>query len=211
MAKTRCQGGSPCTECSLKGNLCIFDGPDLPDIEPALPDPEELLEYGGENDPINTSFENNARVDHYIHLYFAHFHPHWPILHRHTFSVPDEPPLLLQAVLMIGLWVSGSPAARQNARNLHSKLGLAISEQRVSYLEALVRPDRYVQFVDGFFVGQLGTIAGGRGARQRSFRQPNFTMADCNLPRHSSLHHILITGIGFDWSRTQPQPDLTSV
>jgi hypothetical protein len=54
--KTRCQGGSPCTECSLKGNLRIFDGPDIPDTEPALPDPdEELLEYGGENDPVNTS------------------------------------------------------------------------------------------------------------------------------------------------------------
>ncbi|CAG8334358.1 unnamed protein product [Penicillium nalgiovense] len=131
MTKTRCQGGSPCTECSSKGNLCIFDGPDISDIETALPDSEEKLwEYGGENNPINTSLENNARVDHYIHLYFAHFHQHWPILHRQTFSVPDEPPLLLQAVLMIGLWVSGSPAARQNARNLHSKLGLAISAQR---------------------------------------------------------------------------------
>jgi hypothetical protein len=165
MAKTRCQGGSPCTECSLKGNLCIFDGRDLPDIEPALPDPEEeLLEYGGENDPINTSLENNPRVDHYIHLYFAHFHPHWPILHRHTFSVPDEPPLLLQAVLMIGLWVSGSPAARQNARNLHSKLGMAISAQRVSYLEALVRPERFVQFVDGFIRRTTGDDCRWKGS-----------------------------------------------
>ena len=139
MAKTRCQGGSPCTECSLKGNLCIFDGPDISDIEPVLQDPEEeLWEYDGGNNPINPSLENNARVNHYIYLYFAHFHQHWPILHQHTFSVPDEPPLLLQAVLMIGLWVSGSLAARQNARNLHSKLGMAISAQRVSHLEALV-------------------------------------------------------------------------
>ncbi|CAG8890365.1 unnamed protein product [Penicillium egyptiacum] len=131
MSKTRCQGGSPCTECSLKGNLCIFDGPVPPDTEPALPDPEEEpREYGSENDPINTSLENNTRVDHYIHLYFTHFHQHWPILHRHTFSVPSEPPLLLHAVLMIGLWVSGSPAAQQKARNLHSKLGLAILAQR---------------------------------------------------------------------------------
>ncbi|KAJ5356844.1 hypothetical protein N7517_011453 [Penicillium concentricum] len=135
--KARCQGGSPCTECSLKGHLCIFNGPVLTGIEPAQPDPEDYREYGGD-DPINTSLENTAQVDHYIHLYFTHFHQHWPFLHRETFSIPDEPPLLLQAVLMIGLWVSGSPAARQDARNLHSKLGLAISAQRDNWEQSPV-------------------------------------------------------------------------
>ncbi|KAJ5178462.1 uncharacterized protein N7500_001161 [Penicillium coprophilum] len=127
--KARCQGGLPCTECSLRNRVCIFDGPPLPGMEPAQPDPEVLEDNGGE-DLITASLENTAQVDHYIHLYFSHFHQHWPILHRHTFSIPDEPPLLLQAVLMIGLWVSGSPEARQDARDLHYKLGMAISSQR---------------------------------------------------------------------------------
>ncbi|KAJ5812982.1 hypothetical protein N7447_010005 [Penicillium robsamsonii] len=141
--KARCQGGSPCTECSSKGHLCIFDGV-LPGIEPAQPDPqEEPWESGGDDDDaINTSLENTARVDHYIHLYFTHFHQHWPFLHQQTFSIPDEPQLLLQAVVMIGLWVSGSAAARQDARNLHSKLGLAISAQR-----ALIRSEIFFQFI----------------------------------------------------------------
>jgi hypothetical protein len=137
----------------LKGSLCIFDGPGL-DIEPALPDPEkEPWEYGGENDPITISLEiTHVRVDHYIQLYFTHFHQNWPILHRHTFSVPDEPPLLLQAVLMIGLWVSGSPTARQNARNLRSKLGLAISAQQGLVNNQLNRP-RVIRFPKWAYAG----------------------------------------------------------
>ncbi|OQE45060.1 hypothetical protein PENCOP_c002G05151 [Penicillium coprophilum] len=126
--------------CSLKNRVCIFDGPPLPDIELAQPDPE-VLEYGGGEDLITTSLENTAQVDHYIHLYFSHFHQHWPILHRHTFSIPDEPPLLLQAVLMIGLWVSGSPEARQDARDLHYKLGMAISSQRDNWEQSPVEED----------------------------------------------------------------------
>ncbi|KAH1779122.1 hypothetical protein KXV95_008438 [Aspergillus fumigatus] len=74
--------------------------------------------------------DETAQVKQYVHLYFARFHPHWPILHRATFSIPNEPPLLLQTVLMIGLWVSGKTSARNAAVDLHSKLGLSIHEQR---------------------------------------------------------------------------------
>ncbi|OQD85266.1 hypothetical protein PENANT_c010G04230 [Penicillium antarcticum] len=118
----------------------MFDDPAFPDIEPPQPDPEEVEKYSGDN-PINTSNEKSGRVEHYVHLYFAHFHPHWPFLHRSTFSVPDEPPLLLQAVLMIGLWVSGNPEAQQGARDLHSKLGQAISAQRGNW-ERLVEEEQ---------------------------------------------------------------------
>ncbi|KGO67489.1 Transcription factor, fungi [Penicillium italicum] len=136
MVKARCQGGSPCTECSSKGKLCIFNDPVHP--EHAQPDlEEEAWEDGSGDDGMNTSDQINtsigkiAQVDHYVHLYFTHFHQHWPVLHRHTFSVADEPQLLLHAVIMIGLWVSGSPAAQEDARNLHSKLKLAILAQQV--------------------------------------------------------------------------------
>jgi hypothetical protein len=75
--------------------------------------------------------DRTAQTKRYVDLYFTHFHSHWPILHRATFSIPDEPPLLLQAVLMIGLWVSEKASARQAAVDLHQKLGLWIREQRV--------------------------------------------------------------------------------
>ncbi|KAG0152709.1 hypothetical protein PDIDSM_2514 [Penicillium digitatum] len=97
---------------------------------------EERWEHGsGDNgmnasDQIKPSIGNVAQVNHYVHLYFTHFHQHWPILHRHTFSIADEPQLLLHAVIMIGLWVSGSPAAQEGARSLHSKLKMAISAQQ---------------------------------------------------------------------------------
>jgi hypothetical protein len=110
----------------------MFDDSTLPDVEPTPPDSEEAGAYVGD-DEINNSIENTNRIDHYIHLYFVHFHQHWPFLHRSTFSIPDEPPLLLQAVLMIGLWVSGTPTAQQDARHLHTKLGLAISAQKVDF------------------------------------------------------------------------------
>ncbi|KAJ5688432.1 hypothetical protein N7536_011051 [Penicillium majusculum] len=139
--KARCQGGSPCTECSSKGHLCLFDDP--VHLEPAQPDlEEELREYGSGDDRINTPIGHIAQVDHYIHLYFTHLHQHWPILHRHTFSVADEPQLLLQAVIMIGLWVSGSPAAQEGARNLHSKLKLAISAQQENWARSPVEGEQ---------------------------------------------------------------------
>ncbi|CAG7954989.1 unnamed protein product [Penicillium olsonii] len=132
MTKARCQGGSPCTQCQSDGSLCIFDNVAQQASGPAHHDPVHIGSQDPypANDPVETSFASTARIQHHIQLYFAHFHPHWPILHRQTFSVPDEPPFLLQAVLMIGLWVNGSPQAQQAARDLHSKLGNEILAQR---------------------------------------------------------------------------------
>ena len=134
MTKARCQGGSPCTQCQSDGSLCIFDNVAQQASGSAHQDPKHIGSQDPylANDPVETSFANTARIQHHIQLYFAHFHPNWPILHRQTFSVPDEPPFLLQAVLMIGLWVNGSPQAQQAARDLHSKLGNEILAQRVS-------------------------------------------------------------------------------
>lgn len=164
-AKARCQGGSPCTKCSSKGHLCIFHEP--VHLEPAQEDlEEERWEHGsGDNgmnasDQIKPSIGNVAQVNHYVHLYFTHFHQHWPILHRHTFSIADEPQLLLHAVIMIGLWVSGSPAAQEGARSLHSKLKMAISAQQVGHSVA-----PFFHLIDHRSLGQLGTTASGRRTR----------------------------------------------
>lgn len=99
-------------------------------MSPSLVDRQSLESSVDASVPLEV-VDRTAQTRHYVDLYFAHFHSHWPILHRATFSIPDEPPLLLQAVLMIGLWVSDKPSARQAAVDLHQKLGLWIREQRV--------------------------------------------------------------------------------
>ncbi|OOQ81546.1 transcription factor with C2H2 and Zn(2)-Cys(6) DNA binding protein [Penicillium brasilianum] len=137
LAKTRCQGGAPCLQCRTKGQECTFDttasttsrSPSDEQVFAATVDTEVLME------------DRTAQTKHYVDLYFEHFHPHWPILHRATFSIPDEPPLLLQAVLMIGLWVSEKPSARQAAVDLHQKLGLWIREQRVQWENLIPRKE----------------------------------------------------------------------
>ena len=41
--------------------------------------------------------------------YFERFHPHWPLLHQQTFQNTPQHPDLRQAVLVVGLWMMGSP------------------------------------------------------------------------------------------------------
>ncbi|KAL4993371.1 Isochorismatase family-domain-containing protein [Aspergillus recurvatus] len=54
---------------------------------------------------------DRAKTQRWVDLYFTHFHPHWPILHRGTFDIAHEPPFLVQAVVMVGLWSSWDATA----------------------------------------------------------------------------------------------------
>lgn len=82
--------------------------------------------------PVLPDANPGDKAQHCVHLYFAHFHRHWPILHQGTFDIAHEPPFLVQAVMMVGLWASGSASAQRAAVELHSRLGPSIQEQRVS-------------------------------------------------------------------------------
>ncbi|EFQ99573.1 hypothetical protein MGYG_02585 [Nannizzia gypsea CBS 118893] len=66
----------------------------------------------------------------YVEAYFDKFHPSWPFLHRATFDPAYEPPILLQSVLMIGLWVAGGRKLQHAAIELHEKLTTTIHSQR---------------------------------------------------------------------------------
>ena len=67
----------------------------------------------------------------FIDIYFHDFHPTWPFLHRGTFELSKEPCILLQSMLMIGLWIKGDQAARDTAMTFHRNLLSAIQAQRV--------------------------------------------------------------------------------
>ncbi|KAE8371282.1 hypothetical protein BDV26DRAFT_276442 [Aspergillus bertholletiae] len=132
VAKVRCRGGNPCKQCREKGHRCIFDHriiaqPDMPDTR-AYPDEAINVEHS----KVNQSNPKH-QIDQYIQLYFARFHPRWPILHRGTFSASHEPSLLLYAVVMMGMWVSGKDAHRTSALDLHKRLGTCIREQQAAW------------------------------------------------------------------------------
>lgn len=67
----------------------------------------------------------------YAEIYFRDFHPHWPILHPSTFDASREPLILVQSVVMIGMWITGHPAKRDAALELHRKLSDAVRIQAV--------------------------------------------------------------------------------
>lgn len=66
-----------------------------------------------------------------IEIYFDVFHPHWPFVHRGSFNIRRETPLLIQSMAAIGLWVSEEEHMRSAASELHNKLGMAIRDQKV--------------------------------------------------------------------------------
>ncbi|KAL2826317.1 hypothetical protein BDW59DRAFT_145389 [Aspergillus cavernicola] len=117
-AKIRCRGGCPCNTCRAQGHQCTFDNQTLVNPEPT---------------PSETNLQESTIKDRYIQLYFTDFHPLWPILHHGTFSVSHEPPLLVHAVLMIGLWVSGTSSAQRAALDLHRNLGPSILAHRETW------------------------------------------------------------------------------
>jgi hypothetical protein len=67
----------------------------------------------------------------YLDIYFDKFHQTWPILHRGTFKTQKEPCILLQSMIMIGLWIKGDQVAQDRAITFHQKLLSAIQAQKV--------------------------------------------------------------------------------
>jgi hypothetical protein len=67
----------------------------------------------------------------FVDIYFRDFHPIWPILHQGTCDLSKEPCVLLQSMVMIGLWVKGSSESRETAMTFHRKLLSAIHDQKV--------------------------------------------------------------------------------
>jgi hypothetical protein len=68
----------------------------------------------------------------YVEIYFEKFHPVWPFLHRATFEPSQEPPILLQSVVMMGMWMTEDEKMQRHAVKLHDKLSSVVYEQRVS-------------------------------------------------------------------------------
>ena len=114
--KIRCQGGSPCNNCLRRGLQCSL----------AQKDEDEGL---GQQPGHISSLPEKER--HYIGLYFELFHPYWSFIHRGSFKESDETPLLVQSMVVIGLWLSNVDNAQSRAIALHNVLHSALCEQMV--------------------------------------------------------------------------------
>ncbi|KAL4876769.1 hypothetical protein BJY04DRAFT_231378 [Aspergillus karnatakaensis] len=116
--KTRCYGRFPCTECSRRQTQCSAPGD-----APPHPNPVSKRQ-------IYPRFNQTPTEQRAIETYFELFDPHWTFIHRGTLTQHADTPLVVQSVVVIGLWLSGEDAARSAARQLHGVLGSAILQQR---------------------------------------------------------------------------------
>ncbi|EED22804.1 C6 and C2H2 transcription factor, putative [Talaromyces stipitatus ATCC 10500] len=143
--RSRCDGKVPCETCLGKGIQCSFArssprpkveqqrSPTISTTPGTLGEPNyQYTAYASSNLIRNSdSIERSpCRMLPYIQAYFEKFHPNWPFLHRATFDVDREPTLLVQSVVMMGLWLTGENNAQLAAMDLHSELTLLIHQQR---------------------------------------------------------------------------------
>lgn len=83
----------------------------------------------------NSSPNLLEKRDKYIELYFEIFHPFWSFIHRASFHAPREVPLMVQSMIVIGLWATGDEASQSAAKDLHNKIDAAIRDQTVRILQ----------------------------------------------------------------------------
>ncbi|KAL4912731.1 hypothetical protein BDW62DRAFT_194049 [Aspergillus aurantiobrunneus] len=88
------------------------------------------------------SDDNPSSIIQYTQRYFRDFHSRWPLLHPSTFSVRDEPSLLLYSVVAIGLWFEGTAASRASALALHDLLGNSIHQQKNQWAGPSIHSDQ---------------------------------------------------------------------
>lgn len=130
--KERCDGESPCSRCRQRKVTCSRtrrnssprDGPNWPET------PVLLSTYLAGPVPDTSRWSGQEFID----IYFREFHPIWRFLHRGTFRPAREPCVLLQSMVMIGLWIKGGQEDRNRAMTFHHKLLSAIQGQRVSQM-----------------------------------------------------------------------------
>lgn len=88
----------------------------------------------------------------WINRYFEIFHPRWPFVHKGSFDVRQENPLLLQAMMALGMWTSGEKAAQSAAGELYDKLDCALRDQRVG------RSPHHISDLLTWMYSKIGTL-----------------------------------------------------
>ncbi|KAJ5354596.1 hypothetical protein N7541_005640 [Penicillium brevicompactum] len=130
--KETCERGVPCKACQRRGLNCSLAG---------QASPERHIRNA---DEPNLTVQESPSTDEYVESYFQHFHPEWPFLHRSTFDPATEPRVLVQSVVMIGMWAYGSKDSKNAAIDLHCRLGSAMQNQRSQWDFSTVTSDQII-------------------------------------------------------------------
>ncbi|KAJ5756961.1 uncharacterized protein N7511_007143 [Penicillium nucicola] len=129
--KIRCHGGQPCQECWRRSLSCVFD------------DEVNVIEDNSHGDQIQTDLmPQSPKLCHIssdiqqqsIDSYFSLIHPHWPIIHRASFKIRPEEPILVYAMTALGLLTN----ARSEATELHEYLGHNLRKQEIKWNASMV-------------------------------------------------------------------------
>lgn len=104
------------------------------------------------------------RLETYARLFFAHFHPFFPILHIPTFCLALSPAVLVRAVCFIGAGFENGATSKSDARLIHGSLSSLLAKcclhcdktsPKLEELQAVV-------------LFQLASMANGESAAERA-------------------------------------------
>ena len=133
LAKSRCEGGPPCEDCIRRNIECIFKEKSRVEDERSISSKRSMMTEGAVEtltsnlSPVHFSSTNLLeKREKCIELYFEKFHPYWSFIHRGSFKIHRELPLMVQSMVVIGLWATGELASQSVARDLHDNLDIAI-------------------------------------------------------------------------------------
>ncbi|KAJ5465741.1 hypothetical protein N7530_009528 [Penicillium desertorum] len=125
--KSRCEGGVPCNECIRRKIPCSFNDPTSTVEDPSSGSETQRASSANHDQP---RLQNTEKTEQCVRLYFETFHPFWPFIHKATFDIRQETPLLVQSMVVIGLWATREQSAQSAAVELHGKLDLALRDQK---------------------------------------------------------------------------------
>lgn len=104
------------------------------------------------------------RLETYARLFFANFHPFFPILHIPTFCLASSPAVLVRAVCFIGAGFENSTTSKSDAKLLHGSLSTLLAKCCLHYDK--MSPN--LEELQAIVLFQLASMANGESAAERA-------------------------------------------
>ncbi|KAK1983679.1 hypothetical protein LZ30DRAFT_713764 [Colletotrichum cereale] len=101
-------------------------------IPPALALMTDAIDF---STPESQFFLSERMILQLQRIYFEQFHPQWPLLHRELYETTAQPPLLIRAVLTVGLWFAGSPQSKALSIKFHEHLLIETGNKLLDLLD----------------------------------------------------------------------------
>lgn len=117
--------------------------PQTSQISPWVEVRANLLKALGTLDPeiAMSSFFYPSNLAGFWDLYFENYHPHFPILHKHTLDPAQASPLMIAAIVTLGSTLSGDAVHWDASIKIHDTLRYLIFGVRISLLQPALKRD----------------------------------------------------------------------